>query len=250
MRKWGVIVFAVVIMVALFLAAILQIIFAFLPKDQQESFVPYIIATGITGVLANGIVAIMQWFGVSPLDLLPERTLLETLRRQDRDRFNLSKSKNPESLAAQVRAAKDQKQYDWVYLFAKAWIVQRPTEGRAYEFLGEASIELNLLSDAFEAGNKLLELQPLNHTGYTILGDTCSKSGNYQEARIWHEKALTVVSPAFRQFVLFDLIKIYESLGLVKESISAIEEALPMLSDSFQLNYYNDKLNHLKGLQR
>ncbi len=249
MRRWAIVVFVVVIVIALILGGSLQVILSLLPPAQQQGLFPFIVAVGVTVIVANGIIAIMQWFGTSPLDFLPERTLKDRLRKQDPIRFKLAKNKDSGLLAEQAKAAKNLGQYDWMFLFAEAWIQQEPNEGRAYEMLGEALIELNRPQEAIVIGEKLTKLEPLNHEGFSILGEAYGKLGEREQSRIWHERALQVVTPDFREFVLMDLIKTYEAMGLVDKGIEAAEELLPLLEDSFQKQFYNDKLHHLRQIQ-
>lgn len=249
MRKWATVIFVVVIVTALILGSSFQIILGLLPSNQQESALPYIIATGITVILANGIIAIMGWFGVSPLDFLPERTLKDTLRKRDPHRFTLTKSKDAAFLEEQAKAAKNQKQYEWVQLYCEAWIAQKPSDGDAYDMLGEALLELNQPSEAIEIGRKLIKLEPINYEGYSILGDAYSQLGDREQARKWYESALEVAPPTFRPYVLGDLARTYEALGLVNEAIQALEELMPTLDSEFQKKYHGDNLRHLQAIQ-
>jgi hypothetical protein len=77
MKRWIVIVFVLIVGIAITLGSIAQIVLSLLPEDQTEGLLPFALATLVTALIGNLIVAMMQWFGKSPLDFLPEKTLKE-----------------------------------------------------------------------------------------------------------------------------------------------------------------------------
>jgi len=248
-RKWFVSITIIVVVAALFLGGSYLIIVQLLPDIERQNFAQITLSVSLAVLLANGVVAIMQWLGVSPLDLLPERSLKESLKKQNRNLFILSFSKNPSLLSAQTKAAKEEKKYDWMYLFSDAWVRCQPLEPNAYEMLGEALLEIGFTDDAINAGHKLIELEPLNYEGFSIVGEAYSKQSNWQQARQYYEKALEVVSPSRKQFILSDILKIYDKLGLVEECLIVLDELMPLHDHVFQTNYYGEKREHFMAIK-
>ena len=76
----------------------------------------------------------------------------------------------------------------------------------------------------------------------------CNYEAKPEKARHWHECALQVVTPDYRQFVLIDLVKSYEALGLVNEAVEALEKLLPLMNIQSR-DYYQNKLDHLKQVK-
>jgi hypothetical protein len=87
MRRWTIVLLIVVAVILVIFGGAVQLISTLLPQETQESYLVYILGFGITYALVNGIVTAMQWFGKSPLDFLPEKTL----REKDPNAFGLRK---------------------------------------------------------------------------------------------------------------------------------------------------------------
>jgi tetratricopeptide (TPR) repeat protein len=247
MRRWAVVVFVFVVIIALLLAGSLQVMSALLPEEQQQGVLPYVAATGLAGLVASTIISVMQWVGISPLDFLPERSLKDTLRKQDPARFSLTKNRDSKLISEQAKAAKNQNQYDWVYVFSEAWVQSKPVEADAYEMLGEALIKLNRPQEAIAIGEKLIKLEPLNYTGFSILGDAYNELGERDEACSNYERALELVPPSYREFVLRDLAKTYKLLGHADKALKALEELVPLLELNSR-DYYQEQLDHMKQI--
>lgn len=248
MRRWFVVIFTVVIVIALLLGGSFQIIVTLLPQAQQETLLPYVGAVGFTVFAANVIILIMSWFQISPLDFLPERTLKDQLRLKEPARFSLSKSADADMLAEQTKAAKNQDQYEWVYVFAEAWIQQKPYDAYAYEMLAEALIKLDELHQAVTVAEKLTKLEPLNHHGYSLLGDAYNALGERDTARHNYERALELAPENYRRFVLIDLAKMYEALGLADKALTVLDELVPMQEDTHSKNYYEEKRERMRRI--
>jgi tetratricopeptide (TPR) repeat protein len=247
MRTWFVAILVVVVVTALILGGSLQVILSLLNEEQRQSILPFALAIGVTVLIANGIIAVMQWFQMSPLDFLPERTLKDRLRKQDRARFSLTKSKDVKLLSEQAKAAKNQDQYDWVSVFAESWIQLKPSEADAYELLGEALIKLNKNQDAITIGEKLTTIEPLNFRGFGLLGDAYLELGEREQSRVNYERASQLVPSSHRQFILIDLAKVYGLLGHADEAVKTLEELIPLL-DGHSREYYQKQLDHMKQI--
>lgn len=100
-----------------------------------------------------------------------------------------------------------------------------------------------------EYGKKLVELQPLRHEGYELLGKINDELMQFDKAREWLEKASERVTPEFRQFIMYRLYKVYEALGMVDEAKASLEEYM-RLSDQRSLSDMHSKdLERLAALQ-
>jgi len=253
MRRWVVTIFILVIVIALVLGGITTFVQFLFPEGQQVGFAAFVIGTTITGGIASLIVTIMGWFGISPLDWLPERTLEETLRKRDPARFRLARSVDPTLLAEQTKSAKNMGQSDWVVVFAKAWLKLRPHEQRGYELLGDAFVKLDRYDEALEIGTRLTKLAPLEHSGFELQGHAHKAKGQLPEARESYERALKLARPEYKEYVLSNLTEIYEKLGLLDEAIKSLETLLDSLgndpADSFSKDYHSKNLEHLKSVR-
>lgn len=180
-------------------------------------------------------------------------TLLKTalarkLRSKDNNRFKILFSDEITTLKEEVKKARQLKEYDWMELFARAWIQIDPKNQDAYEDLGTALIRARQPKKAIPVGEKLIELNKLNYDGYSILGRAFALLGEYDRAREWQEIALKYSPPTFRQYVMSDLVEIYVSLGLLDEAIETLEEFIPIV-DLFQKTHYEEKLAHLRNIK-
>lgn len=245
MRRWAIIIFVLVIIIAAILGGTLQVLQSSIPELQQQGALPFVVATGITAVIANIIIAVMQWFGRSPLDFLPEKTLQE----RDPKRYRLSKSKDPMVLSEQTKLANKLEEYEWMAIFAEAWVNVQPGEVRAYEDLGKALLKLNRLEQAKELGNRLIELRKMNHRGYSIVGEACMLLGETTEAVRNFEEAVKYVDPEFLSYVANDLGEAYEAMGRIDDAIAAMTIAHDSQSMEASKPFLKSRLDHLKRLK-
>lgn len=245
MRRWIIIIFVLVVIVAAILGGTLQVLQAAVPGLQQQSVLPFVVATGITAVIANIIIAVMQWFGRSPLDFLPEKTL----RERDPKRFRLSKSKDPAVLSQHSDQAEKLKEYEWVAVFAEAWVKVQPGEVRAYEDLGKALIQLNRLEEAVEVGKRLIALRKMNHRGYAIVGEASMLLGAIDEAIKHFEEAVKYVEPQFVSYIANDLAEAYEAVGRIDDAIEAMTIAHKGQDNPTSKLFLQERLNHLEALK-
>jgi tetratricopeptide (TPR) repeat protein len=240
-----VIIFVLVIIVAAILGGTLQVLQATVPDFQQQGVLPFIIATGITAVIANIIIAVMQWFGKSPLDFLPEKTLSQ----KDPKRFRLSKSGDPKILSEQSALAKKLDDYEWMAVFAEAWVEIQPGEVRAYEDLGTALIRLNRLEQAIGVGKRLIALRKMNHSGYSTVGEASMLLGDTAEAVKNFEEAVKYVQPEFLSYVAHDLAEAYAAVGRIDDAIAAMITAHDSSIMESNKPYLKSRIEHLQRLQ-
>ena len=244
MRRWAIVIFVVVIVIALTLGASLQLFLSLQPQADQNTILPFVLATGLTVIIANAVIAIMQWFGKSPLDFLPEKTL----REKDPQRYKLSRSKDPAVLREQTDQSMKLNEYDWAALFAEAWVNLKPGESRAYREFGKALIELNEIERAKDIGTRLIKLQKLNYEGYYLLGKAYSELAEWDEARRYFEQALLYAPDSFQMFILTELAEVFEATGDVEEAIRRWSTAEALQDVPAQKLYMNEKINHLKQI--
>jgi len=245
MRRWIVIIFVLVVVVAAILGGTLQILQSALPELQQQGVFPFVVATGVTAVIANIVIAVMQWFGRSPLDFLPEKTL----RERDPKRFRLSKSKDLVLLSEQTKLAGKLKEFEWMAVFAEAWVGVQPGEVRAYEDLGEALLELNRLEQAKEVGKQLIGLRKMNHRGYSIVGKASMLQGDTYEAVKSFEEAVKYVEPEFLSYIAHDLAEAYEAVGRIDDAIATMTIAHDSQSMESSKPFLKSRVEHLKRLK-
>ena len=245
MRRWAVIIFVLVVIVAAILGGTFQVLQAAIPELQQQGALPFVVATGITAVIANIVIAVMQWFGRSPLDFLPEKTL----RERDPERFRLSRSKDPVVLSEQTKLASKLEEYEWMAVFAEAWVAVQPGEVRAYEDLGKALIKLNRLEQAKEVGKRLIELRKINFRGYSIVGEVSMIQGNLTEAVKNFEEAVKYVEPNFLSYVAHDLAEAYEAVGRIDDAIVTMTMAHDNQTDESSKVFLKNRVEHLKRLK-
>ncbi len=242
-QKWFAVTSVVVVVIAVLVNSFWLLITSLLDEEQKYSILPFVLAVIVTVVIANGVIAIMQGFDVSPFDFLPERSLKESLRHQDPLRFMMTTSQDVHLLASQSQTAKNQKQYDWVLVFAEAWVRQSPRDAKAYVLLGEALNKLGRHHEAIAVGKKLSDIEPSKFEGFLIIGDGYSGLGDWEQAGNWYEKSFQRVTSPFKPFVLVDLVRTYEKLGLIRDAIHTLEELIPLV-DSVSRSYYEDQLEY------
>jgi tetratricopeptide (TPR) repeat protein len=246
MRRWIGIIFILVLIVALILGGTLQVLQAAIPSLQQQSpLLPFIVATGLTGVIANIVIAVMQWFGKSPLDFLPEKTLAQ----KDPERHRLSKSTDPQVLKKQTDLSDKLEDYEWMAVFAEAWVKLQPGEVRAYEELGKALIKLNRLDQAIELGKRLIALRKMNHRGYSIIGEASMLLGDTTDAIKHFEEAIKYVEPQFVSYIANDLAEAYEAVGRIDDAITMMTLAHDSHTDASSKMFLKGRLEHLKRLK-
>lgn len=245
MQKWAIVILIIVAVVLIVFGGAVQLALTLLPQNTQNNYLSYIVGFGITYLIVNGAVTAMQWFGKSPLDFLPEKTL----REKDPQRFQLTKSRDVDVLLNKAREAKENKEHDWAIAFAEALVQLKPTETRGYRIIGEAHLKMHRPHEAIKYGEELVRMQPLDHNGYQLLGDAYTELMQPHQARKWYEKALERVTPDFRQFVLSDLARTYETLGMAKEAAEAYEEYLALADQNPLADYHAENLAKLKRLQ-
>lgn len=104
-QRWPVIILVLVASVVLVFGGVVQFLLLLLPEDSQDAFWPLIVGIIVTYMVVLGVVTTMQWFGISPLDFLPDKSL----REQDPDRFRITKSKDENILYHKAREAEKTK---------------------------------------------------------------------------------------------------------------------------------------------
>lgn len=252
MRRWIIFVFILVVVVGLIMGGALQFAQLFVAEDRQLGIVSWLAAIGITAVAANVIVVVMGWFGISPLDFLPPRTLEQTLRKQDKSRYSLLKSRNSPLLESQTKAAYNAKEWDWTVAFARAALRERPQDERILEYLGAALVEMHKSEEAIAVARRLLEVAPLESRGYAILGDAFTQLGDRNEARRSYERGLALAPATLRLHFLMDLASTYESLGLAVEAAQALEEVIRLMEADSQTGwntmFYRERLETLQRI--
>jgi tetratricopeptide (TPR) repeat protein len=152
-------------------------------------------------------------------------------------------------LSKETDKARKLHEYDWMELFAAAWVKAEPGNERAYEDLGTALIRSKQPQRAIEVGEKLINLSRMNYTGYQIVGRAYNLLGDWVEASKWLEDALHYVPRDFKQFVLIDLLESYEKLEMVDEALGILTELIP-LSDKYSRSSLKQKYNRLIGISR
>lgn len=245
MRRWTIVLLIVVAVILVIFGGAVQLISTFLPQETQESYVVYILGFGITYALVNGIVTAMQWFGKSPLDFLPEKTL----REKDPQRFRLTKTTDVDFLYKKARDAEDSKEYEWAIAFAEVIVRLKPSETRAFRIIGESLLKMHRPNEALKYGEILVDKQPLSHDGYQLLGDAYFELSDLQEACKYYEMALERATPSFRQFILSDLSKTYEVLGMPQKAADAYQQYLELSDRDPLSDYHAANLERLKRLQ-
>ena len=248
LQRWLVITSILTLVMLLLIGGVYTSVIGLLPDGQQQGLVPLSATVAITVVCANLIVIVMQLFGISPADFLPNLTLEERLRKENYNRYELSKSNDPKFLSEQSKAAKNNKEYDWMELYAKAWLRAEPSNDRAYEYLCHALLESGQYLDAIDQSDKLLSVSNINFYAFQYKGEALKKLGDWQNAKLNLEKALIYVSPNHRYPVLVDLIETYERLGLIDLGISALEEII-YSADATVKPIYEDKLIHFESIK-
>jgi len=248
LQRWLVITSIFTLVMLLLFGGVYTAVIGLLPDGQQQGLVPISATVAITVVVANVIVLVMQLFGISPADFLPSPTLEERLRRENRNRYALSKSNDPKFLSEQSRGAKNIKEHDWMELYAKAWLRVEPSNDKAHEDLCYALLEAGQYHEAIKQSDKLLSVSKINFYAFQYRGEALKKLGDWENAKLNLEKALVYVPPSHRQYVLSDLVDAYERLGLIDNAISALEELIDT-SDSALKVWYEDKLVHLQSIK-
>lgn len=218
----------------------------FLPENDRQDVAQITLTVGLAVVLANVIVTVMQLFGISPSDLLPPQTLDERLKKENSNRYLTSKSTDSNFLYEQIKAAHNNKEYRWMYLFANAWVNLKPHEPRALELLSEAYFELGLYEESITVAKRLIQRDKLNPEGYSNLGKAYFEIGDLENACKYTEKAVIYSAKNFKMFRLMDLIKIYEAQGDVEKAIAATEEVIPLLDG----NLYGQRDSYVERLER
>lgn len=247
-RRWLVTTTVFTIVMALLLGGSYLAAVQLLPDNEQQNVAQVTLAVSLAVVVANVVVAVMQLFGVSPGDLLPPQTLEERLKKQNSNRYLTSKSTDSKFLHEQAKAAKNNKEYDWMYLFAKAWMTLKPMEPDALEVLSDAYFRLEMYEQSITIAEKLIDREKLNHRGFSVLGKAYFELGDLENAQKHMEEALILSDTTQRQFSLTDLIEVYEAQASIEKAIKYIEELLPLLDSDFQRDFYNQKLNRLRSI--
>lgn len=245
-QRWLVTTTVFTIVMALLLGGSYLAAVQLLPDNDQQNVAQVTLAVSLAVVAANVIVAVMQLFGISPADLLPPQTLEERLKKENSNRYLTSKSTDSKFLYEQAKAAKNNKEYNWMYLFANAWVKLKPHEPDALELLSDAYFELELYEEAINFAYRLIEREKLNYRGYSNLGKAYFQVGDLENARRYMEEALSLSDATQRQFSLIDLIRVYEAQGDVEKAIATVEEVMPLLDSEFQRDFYGQKLDRFK----
>lgn len=243
MRRWAIVSLIVVAVIIVIFGGAVQLITTLLPQDTQANYLVYLVGFGITYAIVNGLVTVLQLFGKSPWDFLPEKSL----RQSDPQRYKLTKHGDFEFLYKKAREAEDNKEYEWAIAFAEAAVLVKPSDHRAYRLLGDALLEMNRPAETLKYGKLLVEKFPLGHEGYQLLGNAYRAMGDLASARTALEQALERVIPLFKQFVLLDLAEVYEALALPQEAAETYRLYLNELTDPPK-KYHVEKLEQLRQL--
>lgn len=220
MRRWFVVLLILVFTVLVIFGGAVQLLFSVSSDSGEQSVLIYATAFGLTYALALGIVTAMQWFGVSPLDFLPEKTL----RQRDPKRFLLTRSNDERVLRDKAKEARKNKEFDWALAFANALIHIKPASSDGYEIAAEVLLDVHQPEEAIEFGRKVIEIQPLDYHGYKILGEAYTELSNHSEARQYYEQAYKRVDDIGQIVLVSEMAKNYERLGMAKEAADKLEE--------------------------
>lgn len=245
MNRWFVIMFIVVTTVLFVFGGVFSIITGLLPEDQKQGILPLTIGFAVTYGLLTIVITLMQWFGISPIDFLPEKTL----KQQDRGRYRLSQTKNAKILEDETKRAMTNKEYEWAVLFAEVWVTISPGNERAYHNLSEALLKLGRIDASIKVGENLVKIKKANYIGYRILGESYKQLANWKEAEKWFELALNYAPSDFSPFIHHELADIYESQGEIGKAINSLSVYEKSIDDRQAKIYYQDKIKELKQMQ-
>lgn len=244
MRRWSLRIFVSVIVIVIIAGGIFLAVLPYFSSEQQEVLVPIAVAITIITLLANTLIAIMQWLDITPTALFSK----DTLQKQNPQRFKLSRSDDVAVLEENTKKSLATEEYEWAELFAEALVNKTPGNVRAVEQLGKAiSMQRNKPERLRDVGKKLIELNKSNYRGYDYVAESYSQLGEWDAAATWYEEALIYADDTFRIFVLYDLLPVYEALGKVDKALDVAREILEQ-SDEYDKPMREKKVRHLEKL--